>query len=96
MSALVDALQEARAALLNPALSESERAVVVKVIEGALALGESSEPEGRFADALKALELTEEALDMHVRADALAGMAPDDGDAHALDVARSALREVTP
>lgn len=36
--AIADALREARAALLNPALSESDRAHVVKVLEGALTL----------------------------------------------------------
>lgn len=35
---VADALREARAALLNPALSEMERAHVVKVLEGALTL----------------------------------------------------------
>lgn len=38
LNSLTDALREGRAALLNPNLSESERAAVVKVMEGALDL----------------------------------------------------------
>lgn len=38
LDALTDALREGRAALLNPNLSEMERAHSVKVIEGALDL----------------------------------------------------------
>lgn len=39
----------------------------------------------------EALELTEEALDIHVMADAACGFSVDDGDQHALSVARAAL-----
>lgn len=86
------ALREARAALLNPNLTQGEREQVVRVVEGAITVALTS-PNPLH----EALVLTEEALSIRVIEDRLrdkqAGKehVPDDGDALALQKARAAL-----
>lgn len=84
----IDALREARSALLNPSLSESERGATVKALEGALFVAQ--QPGNDVAALREALVLTEEALSIHAIEDRMRND-PDDGDNHALDVARRAL-----
>jgi hypothetical protein len=86
------ALREARAALLNPDLTQGEREQVVRVVEGAITVALTSPNPLR-----EALVLAEEALSIHAIEDQLrdkrAGRehVPDDGDALVLQKAREAL-----